>query len=346
MSDRTLASVRRVEQLHPIDGADRIEAAVVGGWTVVVRKGEFAPGDKAVYFEIDSVPPDEPQYRFLWAKKGETPGPGERPRKFRLRTVKLRGQLSQGLLLPMDVVGVDPDTPEGTDLTDDLGVTKYDPPLPAGMGAARGAYPTRWVPKNDEVRVQSSPELLGELAGEPWVATVKMDGTSSTYLINPDDGEFHACGRNWSVTDGQNAYWSVARRYGLAEKLAAIKGRVALLGEICGPGIQKNPAGLDQVSWFCFGAYDISEGRDLGHDELVALCDELDLPMVPVAAEGDHFHLDVGELLELAEGTYPGTDRPREGVVVRPKSYRYSPTLGRGLSLKAVANSYLLSEKD
>ena len=343
---RALASVRRIDDLRPIDGADRIETAVIGGWTVVVRRGEFAVGDTAVFLELDAVPPDEAPYRFLWTRGADSPQPGTRPAKFRVRTMKLRGQLSQGVLLPLDAVGVDPATPAGTDVTEQLGVTKYEPPLPAGMGDARAPYPTRLVPKNDELRVQSHPELAGELAGEPWVATVKMDGTSSTFLLDPDDGEFHACGRNWSIADGENAYWSIARRYDMPAKLAAVDGRYALMGEICGPGIQTNPAGLAQVSWFCFGAYDLRERRDLGHDELAGLCEDLGLPTVPLAASGERFDLSVDDLLVLAEGRYPGTDTPREGIVVRPAHYRYSPTLGRGLSFKVVANSYLLGETD
>ncbi|MGV3620398.1 MAG: RNA ligase (ATP), partial [Archangium sp.] len=172
---RTLASVARITDITPIAGADRVELARVAGWQCVVKKNEFKPGQLAVYLEIDSVPPDTVEFSWLW--KG-----GPRPEKFRIRTMTMRGQLSQGLLVPLTF----DDVKEGDDVTSRLGVTKYEPPAPSGMGDWRAPFPSS-VPKTDEMRVQAVPQVLEELRGKPFVATVKMDGTSATFVMV--DGE-------------------------------------------------------------------------------------------------------------------------------------------------------------
>lgn len=343
--ERKLASVQRVLAIDPIPGADAIEAVRINGWQCVVKKGTFAVGDRGVYFEIDAIPPETPTYAFLWTPKGAPPGSVPRPPKMRIRTMKLRGCLSQGLLLPLAEAGVHADTPDGTNVTELLGVGRYEPPLPAGMGSARGAFPRR-VPKTDEIRVQSAPGVLDELRGHPYVITQKYDGTSATFLIDPDDGSFHACGRNWSILPGDNCYWSVAARFGVEERLRAQGGRYAIQGEVCGPGIQKNPLGLAQLSLFVFNAYDLVENRHLDHEALVALTTALELPRVEVLEEGEAFGHDQASLLALAEGLYPGTRNEREGVVIRPRRGLHSPTLGGRLSFKAISNRYLLAEKD
>lgn len=342
--ERKLASVQRVLAVESIPGADAIEAVRINGWQCVTKKGEFNVGDRGVYFEIDAVPPDAPAYRFLWTPRGAEPGTVARPEKMRIRTLRLRGCLSQGLLLPLEAAGVPADAEDGTDVTALLGVGKYEPPLPAGMGDARGTFP-RAVPKTDEIRVQSMPAVLDELRGKPYVITQKYDGTSATFLIDPDDGTFHACGRNWSILPGGNAYWSVAERYGLEAKLRAL-GRYTIQGEVCGPGIQKNPVGLKQVSLFLFNAWDLIDHRHLDHDDLVALAAELGVPSVAVIEAGDQFAHDQASLLALAEGLYPGTTNEREGIVIRPRITAYSPTLNGRLSFKAISNRYLLKERD
>ena len=342
---RKLASVQRVLAVAPIAGADAIESVRINGWQCVVKKGTFAVGDRGVFFEIDAVPPDLPVYRFLWTPRNAPQVEGARPEKFRIRTMTLRGCLSQGLFLPLGEAGVDAETPDGEDVTERIGVTKYDPPMPQGAGDLRAPFPSR-VPRTDEERVQSSPALLEELRGRAYVITQKCDGTSSTFLIDPDDGTFHACGRNWSIREGDNVYWAIARRYDLAEKLRAQGGRYAVQGEICGPGIQKNPLGLAAPSLFVFSAYDLIEGRFLDDAAMRSLAREMSLDPVPVIEAGDSFSHDQTSLLALAEGTYPGTRNQREGVVVRPRDERFSPTLNGRLSFKAISNRYLLGERD
>jgi RNA ligase (TIGR02306 family) len=337
---RQLASVVTVRSVEPIAGAERIELARVAGWQCVVKKGEVEPGQLAAYFEIDSVPPDTGTFAWLWQPK-EAAAPVPRPATFRIRTLRLRGTLSQGLLMPLTQLGLTGGA-DGDDLTEVLGVTKYEPPAPSGMGDFRGPFPSI-VPKTDELRVQSFPAVLDELRGQPFVATVKMDGTSATFVLV--DGALHVCGRNHSIAEGENLYWYVARKRRVAEVLAAHP-TLALQGEVVGPGIQKNPAGLPDKDLFLFSAYDWQAGRYLTDAELRAVCAAFEVPVVPVAFEGEAFDESVESLLLKAEGVYPGTTNQREGVVVRPVTERRSTVLGGRLSFKAISNRYLLDERD
>ena len=342
---RKLASVQRVLEIVPIVGADAIEAVRINGWQCVVKRGTFAVGDRGVFFEIDAIPRDAAALRFLWTAKGAEPAEGTRPAKYRIRTMKLRGCLSQGLLLTLAELGLPADLADGEDLTERLGVDKYEPPIPMGGDDLRCAFPSR-VPKTDEMRVQSSPAVLDELRGLPYVATLKCDGTSATFLVDPNDGTVHACGRNWSIVEGTNAYWAVERRYELGAKLRARGGRYAVQGEICGPGIQKNPLGLAALGLFVFSVYDLVAARFLSDAEMRALAAELGLDAVPVVEEGESFAHDQASLLALADGVYPGTKNPREGIVIRPRGEVFSPTLNGRLSFKAISNRYLLAERD
>lgn len=207
--ERKLASVQRVLAIEPIPNADAIEVARINGWQCVAKKNEFQVGDLGVFLEIDSVPPDTKTFDFLWQPKAksdseEAPAKIEQPSNFRIRTMKLRGVLSQGLLLPLNQFSFS-EVQEGDDVTKTLDVTKYEPPIPLGMGDFRAMFPG-FVPKTDEMRVQSVPQVLDELRGLPYVMTLKCDGTSSTFCIDPRDNEFHVCGRNFSLRDGENFY--------------------------------------------------------------------------------------------------------------------------------------------
>jgi RNA ligase (TIGR02306 family) len=340
---RKLASVVRVDDLRPIPKADAIELAVIAGWQCVVKKGEFAVADRAVYLEIDAVPPDTPTFSWLWQPKTPGPGPVPRPASFRIRTMRLRGCLSQGLLLPLPKVGLDDDAVAvGDDVTARLGVTKYEPDVPLGAGGVRGPFPGV-VPKTDEMRVQAVPAVLDELRGHPWVATLKCDGTSATF-VRVDD-ELHCCSRNQSVLDdGKSFYWQIARAFRLDEILAHHP-RLAIQGEIVGPGIQKNPMGLTEKSLRVFNVFDIASGTFFGDADLRAFCASEGLVPVPLVESGDAFDETVTSLLLKAEGLYDGTTNEREGIVVRPRDGdRFSEALGGRLSFKAISNRFLLAE--
>lgn len=341
---RKLASVQRVLEINPIPGADVIELVRINGWQCVAKKGEFGVGDLGVYLEIDAIPPDIETFRFLWTQKEPVPGePIVRPEKFRIRTLRLRGALSQGLLLPLsafDLAGVT----EGEDVTERLGVGKYEPPVPTGMGEWRAAFPGM-VPKTDEMRIQSVPEVLTEMQGKPYCITLKYDGTSATFVIDSRTGEFHACGRNQSIKEGNSLYWNMARKYNI-EAVLRQNPHLAVQGEIVGPGIQKNPLQLKEVSLFVFNVYDMARATYLNNETARVFLKEAGIPAVDVVEMGGAFGYTQEQLLALAEGKYPGTDNEREGIVIRPQTEMYSNILGGRLSFKAISNRFLLKEKD
>ena len=352
--ERKLASIQRVLDVVPIQNADAIELVKINGWQCVVKKNEFRPGDLGVYLEIDAIPPDTEPFQFLWTPKPKTDEAGNliaaqdeelvRPEKFRIRTLRLRGTLSQGLFLPLatfpDLVGLS----DGENVTDLLGVEKYEPPAPTGMGDFRGPFPG-FVPKTDEIRVQSVPDVLEDLRGLPYIITLKYDGTSATFAIDPRTSEFHACGRNQSITNGPNVYWNMARKYEIEAALRA-NPNLVIQGEIVGPGLQKNRLGLKEVSLFAFNVYDIARAAYLSHDEARTFLAGANIPAVETVERGASFAHTQESLLILAEGKYAGTSNEREGIVIRPQTELRSDILGGRLSFKAISNRFLLKETD
>lgn len=336
--ERKLVSIQEVSAVLPIAGADNILQARVMGWTVVIKKGELEVGDPCVFFEIDSVLPDGPSWsEFL------------RARKFRVRTLKLRGVLSQGLALPVSILGegvtaAEVEALRGGDLRERLGVSKFEPVLPDTREMA-GAFPAL-VPKTDEIRLQSALGVLEELAGRDFYVATKLDGSSATYFQGPDG--FTACSRNWALRRGPNAVWRAAERYKLEEVLPPY---LAVQGELCGPGIQKNRLGLAELDLFIFSAYDARRGAFLGYHELVETCGKLGLKMVPVekVVTGEeakrYVHTLDGWLAEAA-GLYPGTPNRKEGIVVRPLEEQRSEVLGGRMSFKVINNDFLLKDED
>ncbi len=191
---RKLASIQRVWKTEPIEGADRIELAYVLGWKCVVNKGQFKPMDLAVYFEIDSFLPIRPEFEFMRAssyRKTDLMGEG-----FRLRTMKFRGQISQGLLLPVsDFSGIPAGTELGADVTELLQVRKWEIEEKATTGGTViGTLPMD-VPHTDETRVQAEPDLIGDFAGLEYYISTKMDGSS--HSISLDEDGFHVTGHNY-----------------------------------------------------------------------------------------------------------------------------------------------------
>jgi RNA ligase (TIGR02306 family) len=195
--ERSLASIQKVEKIEPIEGADRIDKATVLGWHLVVLKGEFKEGDLGVYFEIDSMLPDLPAFAFLKDPKGKIPAEGF---IHRLKTKKLRGVISQGLLIPMNafdftIQGKLKRHSIGDDVTEILGIKKYEPPVNVSLrtGQAKSTFPS-FIPKTDETRIQSIPWIVGEFQGKKVYVTTKLDGTSLTCYLKGD--QFGVCSRN------------------------------------------------------------------------------------------------------------------------------------------------------
>lgn len=334
--ERKLVSIQTVEDIRPIAGADQIVAARVMGWNVVVKKDEFRPGDPCVFFEIDSVlPQSQPWAEFL------------RPHGFRVKTLKLRGVLSQGLALPVSILGGEL-PPRGIDLRERLGVTKYEPSLPDTREVA-GAFPAE-VPKTDEIRLQSALGVLDELRGRAFYVSTKCDGTSATFFRPVDGGPLVVCSRNWALRPGPNPVWRVTEALRLSEVLPP---GMAVQGELVGPGIQKNRLGLASAELRVFSVYDArpGEGRFLGYHGFIAFCSEHGLTPVPIeqVVEGEQaarFDHSLDGWLERARGFYAGTKNRKEGIVVRPLEEAPSATLGGRLSFKVINNDYLLKDED
>lgn len=213
---RKLATVQQITALDPIPGADKIEVATVLGWQVVVKKGEFKVGDYVVYIEIDSILPERPEFEFM------------RERKFRVRTIKLRQQVSQGICFPLSILDGTSGFFElttvriGDDVTDRLGIKKYDPQAEqerketerqltvhkSRMAKFLGRY--KWyrrlfmkikgdripmpsfITKTDEDRIQLFPNACKDWSDLQFFVTEKLDGQSATYFMipNPKRGLF------------------------------------------------------------------------------------------------------------------------------------------------------------
>jgi RNA ligase (TIGR02306 family) len=331
---RKLATVRKIDALTPIDGADAIECATVGGWKVVVKKQEYQVGDLAVYCEIDSWIPTE-LASFL--SKGKEPREFEGIKGERLRTVKLRGQLSQGLLLPYAVVGRI--ASEDEDVSEQLGIVKWEMPMNAQLaGMAKGNFPSL-IPKTDQERVQNLTKEIANAAaaGMQFEVTEKLEGSSMTvYLI---DGVFGVCSRNLDLKETEgNAFWATARKEGIEENMRAIPdGEWAVQGELIGPGIQGNIYNLKECEFRVFDVYNIDHGDYLTPVYRRALVERMGMKHVPVI-DMESTIGSVDELLAWAEDKSRLNDKQeREGIVFKE--------VNGGMTFKAISNVYLMNEK-
>ena len=339
---RKLASVQYIHSVSPIEGADRIEAVGVLGWQCVVKKGEFSVGDLCVYFEIDSFLPLDPAFEFLrnsCYRNSELLGEG-----FRLRTQRFRGQLSQGLVLPLSILPAG-DYDIGQDVTKILGVGKWEIEERAtSSGTIIGPLPAG-VTKTEEVRIQSEPGLLEEFRDLPYAVTTKMDGTSMTVAVI--DGRTRVCGHNYEYADdGACSMWDYVHAHHIGERLlAAGIDDMVLQGEFCAAGIQRNPLRLKVPNWYVFTAYDLQSHKRLGVYETFDFCREFMLDMVPIEESGTAFaYRSVDELLERARGSYD-SGVTKEGIVIRPLEPVYSSFLSAPLSVKVINNDYLIKKK-
>ena len=381
---RKLASVQKIKAIKPIEGADKIEIVQVLNWDCVAKKGEYQVGDTVIYFEIDSLLPDIPMLEWLkgssWSQKLN---------KYKISTHKFRGQISQGLVMPIIQLGelleqikpedydclpswmymengfnikdwIDLDGKfalEGTDLTEILGIEKYEPPVsngPLGEIISHEWY----VPKTDEERIQVCAEdVLPEYIGKTdWYASIKLDGTSCTVGLFED--AFLIGGRNqWYK--GENMYTTTVKKYGDIEKhlrdYQKLTGKyIVFQGELCGPGIQSNRLGLKEKEWYIFNVFISDTGKMDSYEKVDLLrmlnfCDDFGLKHVPIIENDYKFSFDgysnndeiVNGLLSYVDNikyrTYFEDAAPNqiaEGIVVRKNDMTNS--------FKVVSNKFLL----
>lgn len=358
---RKLATIRLISELRPIEGADRIETALVDGWEVVCKKGEFKVGDNIVYIEIDSIVPEREEFEFL------------RDRKFRVRTIKLRKQISQGLILPLSIL------PKGNyklgdDVTAILGIKKYDPegekeaklinirerkvknPLIKFMlrfnwfrkiylkpKARKGGFPT-WIVKTDEDRIQNKTAMFNieKDLGTEFIVTEKLDGQSGTYYLkkNGKKYEFGVCSRNILLTKEDNSsYWTIARQLQIKDILMDLIGdadRIVLQGEILGDGIQGNKYKVNGYNFYAFNL--IIGGKKIDTIEMEEILRDCGIKTVPILETHFKMKNSISEMVDYAKGNSVLLNRRREGVVIR--SYI------RNISFKVINPEFLLEEKD
>jgi len=362
---RHLATIRKIKELRPIPKADRIEVAVIDGWEVIVNKADgFKVGDLVIYIEIDSVLPPKPEFAFM------------EKYKYRVKTIKLRGQVSQGLVLPVSILGTNPYC-EGADVTETLGIKKYDPEAAQEkvwyqkLGRKvefpwwlkpfkRIKFIRNWwlnknktiddfppfIKKTDEERIQNLPELFEDIKKKqiPLVITEKMDGTSATYFLH--DGKFGVCSRNkWLIKDDGSPYWAVANENHIEDILRNIagfdnkKGLYVLQGEIIGHGIQKNKYHLSGFMFMPFNL--IINHKRLPYNQMKNALEFTSLNCVPYLEERTiPEKWEIQDFVEYAKGTsmYRNGLEPREGIVCRNQD--------KCVSFKVINPDFLLKEDE
>ena len=345
---RKLASIQRIWKIEPIEGADRIELAHVLGWQCVVNKGQFNPMDLAVYFEVDSFLPIRPEFEFPRAssyKKSDIMGEG-----FRLKTMKFRGQISQGLLLPISTFPQIPaDAELGNDVSEILGVRKWEIEERISTGGTMiGTLPYD-IPHTDETRVQAEPELIQAFAGLEYYISTKMDGSS--HSIGIDEDGFHVTGHNYEYKDdGKSPFYELVKARGLEEKIRGFAKEndlktFTLQGELCAPGIQQNRLKLLKPEWYVFTVRE--NGNRVGLYQMQEICKQLGIETVPIEEIGTDLpskYPTVEALLERADGNYPKGGK-KEGIVIRPTEPVYCELISASLSMKVVSNKYLLKKE-
>jgi len=325
------ASIQKILDIQPIANADAIEVATILGWKVVIKKDSFKVGDMCVYCEIDTVCPEKPEFEFL------------RDKKFRIRTCRLRGQISQGICFPMSILP-EGSYVEGQDVSELVGIIHYEKPIPLNMsGLIKGSFPS-YVPKTDEIMIQSDPSLIEELRNKDCYISLKINGTSATFSIF--NGEIDVCSRNISLKESEgNIYWKMFKENDIEGILGRCGKNIAIQGEIAGPGIQENMLQLEKHKLFVFNVYDIDKAEYLGYSEFIEFCEKNNLTTVPIICNDLIFDLTLDQLLIMAKGFYPDTKNHREGIVIRPLMETYSNVLGGRLSVKVLNNDYLEKEK-
>lgn len=334
---RKLATIQRVSEILPIKDAEKIEVAKVMGWYIVVERNKFKPEDLVIFYEVDSFLPILPEYEFL--RKSSYKKLADGVEGFRLKTIRLRGQISQGLIMPLNTFLFKKYPEEGEDVTSLLGVIKYDPPIPACLsGEVVGPFPG-YLSRTDEIRIQAHPNVLERHKGKAFVATEKLDGTSCT-VYNYNE-EYGVCSRELNLVEKEdNTFWRVTNSYNLREKLKA-KGNYGVQGEIIGEGIQGNKYKLRGQDLFVFNVYNIDKRSYLNYDEFKAFCSDLGLKTVPTLYTFILGHT-VDDLVASSKFFSTLNDGVlAEGIVFRPLEEGRDIELGR-LSFKAISPEFLI----
>jgi hypothetical protein len=363
---RTLASIQKITNIREIKGADKIAVAEVLGWEVVIRKEEFKIGDLCIYIEVDSIVPERKEFEFL------------KERKYRVRTIKLRGQLSQGLCLPLnDCFGLGSLIIEGTDVTEKLGIIKYDPEAVKEQRLLDQLNTTKksriekfllrnkwyrrfftkekskgwpkFIKKTDEERIQKLPWICETEKDTIFTATEKLDGQSATYALLrikrwwwKDKFKFIVCSRNIHLKKPDNSsYWTIAKQYNIEQILKKLilsnDEYIILQGEIIGEGIQKNKYEIKGYDFYAFNF--IHTYLKLNDFEMRYYLSQQNIKCVSLLSNNFILDSDIHKCIELAKG-YSSLNYKtyREGMVVR----NYT----KDISFKVINPDFLIKYQD
>lgn len=295
------------------------------GWQVIVRKGDFSVGDLAVYVPIDTtVDPTRSEFAFL----------GKGPQRARVKTVKIKGVYSQGLLLPLPAETAF----EHQDIAAEYDVQKYEKDTSQTPTSATNPFPTEIIPKTDEDNVRSVPEALAEVQGLPGYIALKLDGSSMT-VISTEAG-IRVCSRNMEVDTGHTMYKYITQE-GIDTRLATYKRDLAIQGEFCGPTLHKNRLGLKAPQWYVFTIKDLTTDTYMGLGRMETTCRELGLVIAPVLR---HIVFDetwtIDAFQQYANQVQYANKTSGEGIVVRPIQPMQSNVMRKSWSVKVLSQVY------
>lgn len=320
-----LATVERVLKVEHHPNADKLDIIRVLGYDCIVGRDAYKENDLVVFIQPDSILPLD----HAWAQE-----PLRYCSRARVKAIRLRGSWSMGLVINIGVLPED--TYEGYDVTEFLGVTKYEPPLPTNL-QARGGLPFQ-IPKTDEERYQNL-RNLDDLMGEEVDVTLKIDGSSATYYCllaghwpSEEQTKVGMCSRSLELKledeEGNplNSRWHEAeRRYDILRKLRAYceehQVSLALRGEVYGIGIQSlghNPHSLEPVNFAAYSVYNITDRKYETHNfdehKYLDVAATLGIPAVPVLERGPLTR----EMIERYDNGLKKVDgKPFEGVVIK-----------------------------
>jgi len=339
MSERKLAHVEKIINIEPIDGADKIEVATVLGWKcVIAKKDNYKIGDLVVYIEVDSRVPDISIFEFL------------RDRNFKVKTIKLRKQISQGLIVPILTLPKGKYV-EGTDVTKELGITKilseteekdklvykssknsiviyfmrfkwFRKLREKLIKPEKMKYPT-YLSKTDEERIQNIPQMLTQYKDKLFYVTEKIDGQSLT--LYKHGNKYGVGSRNWILLKEDNSsWWTIANNIKYKEVLNSIfkyyssAKTIILQGEILGPNIQSNKYKLTNFDFYAFNI--IVDNVQLSYDEMKLILDKVNVESVICLDDNFILPETVDELVEYSKGKSKLMSTiEREGIVIRLK---------------------------
>lgn len=355
--NRKLASIQQIRSIEPAENADSLEVAIINNWRCVVQKGINSVGEKVLFFETDAFLPQITLFEFLRKScyKEMEDENGNLIGGFRLRTIKLRGNVSQGLVMPLDLDTVNYfyrltyysfDQMEiGTAVTDILNVKLFEPPIPEDLKGKVSGWPGN-VPKTGAERLQNL--NFNDIKDIVFYVTEKIDGVSTTFWKY--NNEFHAATRNWSINnnaDKSTYVWRLANMYNLINTLP---NNYVVQGEAIGPGTgsmkyatHKPKSDIDGLKFYVFNVYDIEHARYLSLLEMQDFCHKYSLDIVPISQSKFVFQTpdDIEFIFKAADNTKSelNSNVKIEGFVLHPVNHNQMYLFDR---IKVISKQYEL----